>query len=113
VADEPVSVLIGRYAPSEFEVVVTGELTAPDRMLLTGEHGCRVEAEADTWLIRCPAALAADPYPLLAWLGARGLTLVRAGLAAPDLEEVYQRIMVEAGTCSGGPSARPSCDAAG
>jgi ABC-2 type transport system ATP-binding protein len=89
VADQPVARLLGHYAPAEFEIVVRGRWPA-----LFSVPDCRVvQQEEDTWVIQCPPALAADPYPLLAMLGGRGLALVRAGQTVPDLEVVYQRIL--------------------
>lgn len=106
VADQPVASLLERYAPSEFEICVQGSLVVPD--------GCNArQLDHDTWLIHCPPAVAANPYPLLAALGSSGAHLVRAGLAPPDLEQVYQQIVQEAGSCSGGRSALPSSGAAG
>lgn len=111
VTDQPVARLLERYAPSEFEIVVRGSIGQVSAVATV--FGCQVQSEDDTVVLHCPPAVAADPYPLLTRLGAQGLTLVRAGLTSPDLEEVYQRILQEDGACSGGPSAQPSSGAAG
>jgi ABC-2 type transport system ATP-binding protein len=113
VVDLPVPALLERYAPSEYEIVVRGNSGLPMQDHLV-DLGCRVElVDSDTWLIRCPPAVAASPYALLDWFGGRGLKLVRAGETAPDLEVVYQRILQEDGQCSGGRSVSPSSAAAG
>jgi ABC-2 type transport system ATP-binding protein len=114
VVDMPVPALLERYAPVEFEIVVRGDLGPATREYLVLDAGCRVEqVDGDTWLIRCPPAVAASPYALLDWLGGRGLSLVRAGQTAPDLEVVYERIMREAGQCSGGRSVPQNSGVAG
>lgn len=114
VTDQPVPLLLERYAPAEFEVMARGELTPLMQQHLEQEYGCQVRRpEEDTWIIACPPEVAACPYPLLAWLGSRGLVLVRAGQTTPDLEEVYQRILREEDQCSGGPLPQRSSAVAG
>lgn len=113
ITDRPVRAVLAQFAPTGFAIVVRGECTTALTDHLNNLGCTLLPPEGEHWTIQCPPQIAADPYPLLAWLGARGLALVRAGEHVPDLELVYQRILQEDEAWSGGASPLPNSGVAG